>query len=77
MALKTFNIDDKAYRQFSDYCKKQGISMSKRIDFFIKRELEKIKGHHLPIKETSKKENSSPSTHQEISPEHHSFAKYC
>lgn len=77
MSLKTFNIDDKAYKQYSDYCKKQGISMSKRIDVFIKKELEKIKGHHLPIKETQKKETSSSPTHQETPSEHHSFAKYC
>ncbi len=42
MALKTFNIDEEAYRRFSEYCKKQGISMSKKIENFIKQEIEKI-----------------------------------
>ena len=40
MALKTFNIDEKIYMQFSKYCKKEGLSMSKRIENFIKKELE-------------------------------------
>jgi len=73
MGLKTFNIDDKAYKQYSDYCKKQGISMSKRIDVFIKRELDKIKDHHIPIKE----KEIHKETKSETPSEHHSFAKYC
>lgn len=43
MAIKTFNIDSKTYKEFSSYCKKEGISMSKRIENFIKSELETIK----------------------------------
>tara|TARA_Y100000310_G_scaffold294607_1_gene325222 strand:+ start:165 stop:398 length:234 start_codon:yes stop_codon:yes gene_type:complete len=36
MVLKTFNVEDKTYRKFSEFCKGNGISMSKQIDFFMK-----------------------------------------
>ena len=42
MALKTFNVDAEAYKKFSDYCKKEGISMSKKVEKFIKEELERL-----------------------------------
>ena len=77
MTLKTFNIDDKSYKQYSEYCKKQGISMSKRVEVFIKKELEKIKGHHIPMKEIKNKLPQPTEPHHENPSEHHSFAKYC
>jgi hypothetical protein len=43
MALKTFNINEETYKRFSEHCKKEGISMSKRIENFLKQEVEKIK----------------------------------
>lgn len=43
MALKTFNLNEETYKKFSEHCKKEGISMSKRIENFLKQELEKIK----------------------------------
>jgi hypothetical protein len=42
MALKTFNVDEAVYKRFSEHCKKEGISMSKKVENFIKQELEKI-----------------------------------
>ena len=42
MALKTFNLDEEIYKKFSEYCKSNGISMSKKIENFIKQELNKI-----------------------------------
>ena len=42
MALKTFNIDEKVYAEFSKHSKSKGISMSKQIENFIKNEIEKI-----------------------------------
>jgi len=42
MALKTFNVDAEAYKKFSNYCKKEGISMSKKVEKFIKEELERL-----------------------------------
>lgn len=42
MALKTFNIDEEVYKKFAEYCKKEGISMSKKVENFIKQEMERI-----------------------------------
>jgi antitoxin component of RelBE/YafQ-DinJ toxin-antitoxin module len=39
MALKTFNIDEKVYKKFSEFCKENGISMSKQIEIFIKAQM--------------------------------------
>ncbi len=43
MALKTFNINADIYEEFSKHCKAEGISMSKKVEKFIKEELERIK----------------------------------
>jgi predicted urease superfamily metal-dependent hydrolase len=43
MVLKTFNLDERVYEEYSKHCKKEGISMSKRIEGFIKIEVEKSK----------------------------------
>ena len=40
MVLKTFNIDGITYKKFSEYCKENGLSMSKQVDIFIKAQLE-------------------------------------
>lgn len=40
--LKTFNLEEEIYNQFSSHCKSQGISMSKKIENFLKSELDKI-----------------------------------
>ncbi len=42
MALKTFNIDEDAYKSYSKHCKSKGMSMSKQVENFIKKEIEKI-----------------------------------
>ena len=42
MALKTFNVDDEVYKKFSKHCKEKGISMSKQVENFIRKEIEKI-----------------------------------
>ena len=65
--LKTFNLDAEIYKQFSEHCKNQGISMSKKIENFLKEELEKIK---LPKK-------LAPAKKIKIETGEHSFRKYC
>ena len=35
MVLKTFNLEEDVYKKFSEFCKEHGLSMSKRINFFI------------------------------------------
>ena len=42
MALKTFNVDHEVYQKFSEHCKREGISMSKRIENFLKAEVDRI-----------------------------------
>ena len=41
MALKTFNIDEKVYKQYSKKCKEKGMSMSKQVEIFLKNEIAK------------------------------------
>lgn len=36
MAIKTFNIEEGVYKQFSGYCKGNGISMSKQVELFMR-----------------------------------------
>lgn len=40
MAIKTFNVDEEAYRKFSQFCRENGLSMSKQVEIFIKSQLE-------------------------------------
>jgi len=40
MALKTFNVDEEVYKEFSQFCKENGISMSKQIEIFMEAQLE-------------------------------------
>jgi len=42
VALKTFNLDAEVYKRFSKHCKKEGISMSRKVENFIRGELRKI-----------------------------------
>lgn len=71
MGLKTFNLDKEIYREFSEYCKKHGISMSKKIDNFIREELEQIKsGGRVSIKRFIKDVSH-------LKEGEHSFKKYC
>jgi hypothetical protein len=65
MALKTFNIDAKAYELYSKFCKEQGMSMSKKVENFIKGELDKFKL------------GDKPELKKDIIEKEHSFRKYC
>jgi len=39
MVLKTFNLEEDAYKKFSEFCKLHGISMSKQINLFIRAQM--------------------------------------
>ena len=39
MALKTFNIDEIVYNKLSGFCKTNGISMSKQVQFFMESQI--------------------------------------
>ena len=70
MALKTFNLDKEVYKKFSEYCKKEGISMSKRVEKFIRGELEKLEGKGFRKVEKAGKKIVEAEME-------HSFKKYC
>lgn len=36
MAMKTFNVDEATYFEFSSFCKQNGINMSKQIETFMR-----------------------------------------
>ena len=40
MVLRSFNVNEEAYKVYSKRCKELGISMSKQIDNFIKAQVE-------------------------------------
>ena len=73
MALKTFNLDEAVYKEFSTHCKKHGISMSRKIENFIREELEQIKGGgRVNVKRFSKLLEKEETDEKE-----HSFKKFC
>lgn len=76
MALKTFNIDNQIYNEFSQYCKKNGISMSKKVENFFKEELMNIKlSMKSDAKETDNKKIGEKL--QQDSQKEHPLSKYC
>lgn len=60
MAIKTFNIDEEKYKVFAEYCKANGLSMSKQIEFFITAQITeepKVRQEYLDKLERIKKGN--------------------
>ncbi|MBS3150903.1 hypothetical protein J4443_00800 [Candidatus Woesearchaeota archaeon] len=58
MVLKTFNLEEDVYKKFSDFCKENGISMSKQINIFIQSQIEeepKVREEYLKKLETIRK----------------------
>ncbi len=39
----TLSVDSKAYDKYRDYCENRGIILSKQVELFLKKELERIK----------------------------------
>lgn len=77
MALKTFNIDEETYKQFSKHCKREGLSMSRKVENFIREELAVLKGElkrdKIPVMQMPKDAiRGIPRGHDE-----NSFRKYC
>ena len=40
MVIKTFNLEEDVYKNFADFCKENGFSMSKQVNIFIKAQIE-------------------------------------
>lgn len=58
MVLKTFNVDEESYRKFSEFCKENGLSMSKQINIFINAQIEEkeeVRKEYLKKLETIRK----------------------
>jgi antitoxin component of RelBE/YafQ-DinJ toxin-antitoxin module len=50
MVIKTFNVEENVYEKFLQFCKNNGISMSKQIEMFMKsrvEETEEIREEYL------------------------------
>jgi predicted CopG family antitoxin len=76
MALKTFNLDKEVYEEFSKLCKKEGLSMSKKVDNFIREELKKL-NKELDLNTPVKRPKDLKSPVPQPDPKNHSFRKYC
>ena len=58
MVIKTFNLEEDVYRKFADFCKENGLSMSKQINIFIKSQIEtepKVREKYLQRLDTIRK----------------------
>lgn len=66
MVIRTFNVDDAIYQEYIAYCKKNGISMSKRIEQFIKEDLARITKEPERVRPSAKSVSSD-----------HFMKKYC
>jgi antitoxin component of RelBE/YafQ-DinJ toxin-antitoxin module len=40
MVIKTFNVEEEVYKNFSNHCKEWGLSMSQQINLFMKLQIE-------------------------------------
>ncbi len=40
MAIKTFNVNENIYEKFLEFCRRNGISMSKQIEMFMQSRVE-------------------------------------
>ncbi|MBU0467360.1 MAG: hypothetical protein KJ718_00735 [Nanoarchaeota archaeon] len=74
MALKTFNIDAETYKTFSEHCKKEGLSMSKKVENFIREEIDKLTKPqaYQPPTPNPRPPKKSPTQNNE-----HPMHKYC
>ena len=79
MALKTFNLDEETYKEFSKHCKKNGISMSKRIENFIREELSIIKMKKSDIGDFKLEieKDVRPKPNLSLEKDEHPMGKYC
>ena len=58
MVIKAFNVEEGTYRKFAEYCKENGLSMSKQVEIFIKAQIEtkeEVREEYLKKLDTIKK----------------------
>ena len=85
MALKTFNLDDEVYGEFSKHCKEHGFSMSKKVNKFIQEELKRLKdpdGFENPAERDRQERERKLNPRLDIDPDKldpagHPMGRYC
>lgn len=75
MALKTFNLDDEIYKQYSKHCREHGISMSKQVEKFIGEQVSRLKNPQVQMTEIGDKKSAEPARHE--TKEKHPMSRYC
>ena len=55
MVLKTFNLDEEVYKKFSEFCKENGLSMSKQVNIFIQAQMAEKAGDRNKLLDKLKK----------------------
>ena len=75
MALKTFNVDEEIYKEFSKHCKENGISMSKKVEKFIQEEMQFIKENAGKIMKRA--ERKMEKNRGFVDDDEHPLSKYC
>ncbi|MFC1768775.1 hypothetical protein ACFLZX_03340 [Nanoarchaeota archaeon] len=61
MVLKTFNVQENTYKEFSAFCKDHGISMSKQVEIFMESMIEEdpeVKKEYLDKLDKIRKQKS-------------------
>jgi len=77
MALKTFNLDAEVYKEFSKHCKDNGISMSKKVENFIRKEMKMLKSGEFDNFKLEIEKDTKPKIGIERPDEKHPMGKYC
>ena len=78
--LKTFNINEEVYSVFSDYCKREGMSMSRKVEKFMEKEIEFLKNGNGEGFVSERKRDShliDKNVKMNGDNKEHSMGKYC
>ena len=59
MVIKTFNVDEKVYERFIQFCRDNGISMSKQIEMFMNYKLDVLENVERIFQRLSTKDKRS------------------
>lgn len=73
MGIKTFSIDNGTYEKFREFCKKEGYSMSKKVENFMKNEIEKLRS----VKSGKNLQGLKSFSSEKKAATEHSFSRYC
>ena len=74
MGIKSFNIDNELHKKYARRCKEKGISMSKQVENFIRKEIESMTSEAENVEIDTKKIASKLTS--DIKSDH-PLKKYC